>query len=138
MMNNLFDIQGKVVVITGGTGVLGRAISAYLAQQGARVVIMGRKAEVGQAIVDDIRANGGEAMFLQTDVMKREVLEETGLAVTSYRFRGIVTFVQSTGYTEYMLLFTADAFVGELRECNEGDLAWVKKEELDALKKKRR
>ena len=65
--------------------------------------------------------------------MKREVREETGLAVTSYRFRGIVTFVQSSGYTEYMHLFTVSAFAGELRECNEGDLAWVKKEEVDAL-----
>ena len=67
------------------------------------------------------------------DCMMREVLEETGLAVTSFRFRGIVTFAQSSGYTEYMHLFTADAFDGELRECSEGDLAWVKKEEIDAL-----
>ena len=50
-MNNLFDIKGRVVVITGGTGILGRAISSYLAEQGARVVIMGRKAEIGNAIV---------------------------------------------------------------------------------------
>ena len=74
-MNNLFDIKGRVVVITGGTGILGRAISSYLAEQGARVVIMGRKAEIGNAIVEGIKENGGEAMFLTTDVMNREVLE---------------------------------------------------------------
>ena len=76
MVKNLFDIKDKVVVITGGTGVLGRAISAYLARHDAKVVIMGRKAEVGNAIVDGIKADGGEAMFLTTDVMKREVLEQ--------------------------------------------------------------
>ena len=45
----MFDIRDKVVVITGGTGVLGRAIAAHLAEEGAKVVILGRKAEVGNA-----------------------------------------------------------------------------------------
>jgi NAD(P)-dependent dehydrogenase (short-subunit alcohol dehydrogenase family) len=72
----LFDIQDRVVVITGGTGVLGRAIAKHLAQEGAKVVILGRKAAVGEAIVADITAAGGEAMFLETDVMNREKLEQ--------------------------------------------------------------
>ena len=72
----LFDITGKVVVITGGTGVLGKAIAKYLALEGAKVVILGRRAEAGNAIVADIKAAGGEAMFLTTDVMKQEVLEQ--------------------------------------------------------------
>ena len=46
-MENLFDIKDKVVVITGGTGVLGRTIAEYLAQEGAKVIILGRKEEVG-------------------------------------------------------------------------------------------
>ena len=75
-MNKLFDIKGKVVVITGGTGILGKAIAKYLALEGAKVVILGRRAEAGKAIVDDIKAAGGEAMFLVTDVMKQEVLEQ--------------------------------------------------------------
>ncbi len=75
MKQNLFDIQGHVVVITGGTGVLGRAIARYLAAEGAKVVILGRKKEVGEGIVADIVAEGGEAMFLVTDVLKRECLE---------------------------------------------------------------
>ena len=74
-MNRLFDIKGKVVVITGGTGVLGKAIAAYLAQEGAKVVILGRREEAGNAIAADIKANGGEAMFLKTDVMDQDVLE---------------------------------------------------------------
>lgn len=75
-MNRLFDITGKVVVITGGTGVLGKAIARYLAKEGAKVVILGRRAEAGEAIVADIKAEGGEAMFLKTDVMNQEVLEQ--------------------------------------------------------------
>ena len=68
-MNTLFNIKGQVVVITGGTGVLGRAIAKYLAAEGARVVILGRKQAVGDAIVSDIKAAGGEALFLTTDVL---------------------------------------------------------------------
>ena len=49
-MKNLFDIKDKVVVITGGTGVLGKAIAFHLAEEGAKVVILGRKAEIGDAI----------------------------------------------------------------------------------------
>ena len=74
-MSNLFDINGYVVVITGGTGVLGRAIAKYLAGEGAKVVILGRKAEVGEAIVKDIVDAGGEACFMVTDVLNRELLE---------------------------------------------------------------
>lgn len=55
---------------------MGKEIGSYLASQGAKVVIMGRKAEVGQAIVNDIKEKGGEAMFLQTDVLNREVVEQ--------------------------------------------------------------
>ena len=75
-MNRLFDITGKVVVITGGTGILGKAIAKYLASEGAKTVILGRRAEAGEAIVADIKAAGGEAMFLKTDVMNQEVLEQ--------------------------------------------------------------
>ena len=80
-MNNLFDITGKVVVITGGTGVLGKAIAKYLAAEGAKVVILGRKAEVGNAIVGDIRREGGEALFFTTDVMDREKVEQNLSAI---------------------------------------------------------
>lgn len=75
-MKNLFNIKDKVVVITGGTGVLGKAIAFHLAEEGAKVVILGRKAEIGDAIAGEIKANGGEAMFLTTDVMNRELLEQ--------------------------------------------------------------
>ena len=76
IMNNLFDIQGYVVAITGGTGVLGRAIAKYLALNGAKVIILGRKEEVGAEIVADIRKAGGECEFLKTDVMNQEVVQQ--------------------------------------------------------------
>ena len=55
----------------------------------------------------------------------REVLEETGYRLTSYRFRGLVTFLSGDGVTEYMSLFTADGFEGEEIACDEGELEWV-------------
>lgn len=75
-MNELFSVKDQVVVITGGTGVLGRCIAKYLAKEGAKVVILGRKAGVGNALADEIKANGGEAMFLVTDVMDVTKVEE--------------------------------------------------------------
>ena len=63
----------------------------------------------------------------------REAKEETGLTLTSWRCRGVVTFLQEGGEGEYMYLFTADDFTGELIECDEGDLQWVSMDFLDAL-----
>ena len=74
-MNELFSVKSKVVVITGGTGVLGKAIAVYLAKEGAKVVILGRRAEAGNAIVEEIRKEGGEAMFLATNVLDQAVIE---------------------------------------------------------------
>ena len=67
------------------------------------------------------------------DCLLREVKEETGLTLTDYRFRGIVTFASEGYQTEYMCLYTADGFTGELITCNEGDLVWVSKEEVPKL-----
>ena len=65
------------------------------------------------------------------DCMLREVREETGLRLLSWRSRGIVSFVSDEWGTEYMHLFTGDAWEGELRaDCAEGELAWVGKDEL--------
>ena len=63
----------------------------------------------------------------------REAKEETGLTLTSWRCRGVVTFLQEGGEGEYMYLFTADDFTGELADCDEGDLQWVSLDFLDAL-----
>lgn len=63
----------------------------------------------------------------------REVKEETGLTLTSFALRGVMTFVSDIWETEYMFIYTADEFLGELTECEEGDLEWVKKREIMGL-----
>lgn len=67
------------------------------------------------------------------DCLLREVREETGLTLTSYRYRGLVTFVSETWETEYMHLFTADGFTGTLTDCDEGELVWVPDERVPSL-----
>ena len=67
------------------------------------------------------------------DCMKREILEETGLTVTDFRYRGIVTFVSDTYPTEYMHLFTVTDWMGREKECDEGELAWIEKKKLLSL-----
>ena len=67
------------------------------------------------------------------DCVLRECYEETGLRLTDYRYRGIVTFVSDEWGTEYMHLFTATGFEGEQHPCDEGELAWIDKQALLAL-----
>ena len=75
-MKDLFDITGNVTVITGGTGVLGRTIAKYLALNGARVVILGRKEDVGNEIATEITEAGGDACFMKTDVMNIDAVRK--------------------------------------------------------------
>ena len=73
------------------------------------------------------------------ECLLREVKEETGLTLTSYKFRAIITFISDQWGVEYMHLFTADAYEGELsengmRDCSEGELVWVPKHEVENLR----
>lgn len=95
-MTNLFDIKGQVVVITGGTGVLGRCIAKYLAENGAKVAIIGRKTEVGEAVVADIAKAGGEAEFYKGDVMSVEQMEAVRDAIVA-RFGKVDTLLNAAG-----------------------------------------
>ena len=67
------------------------------------------------------------------ECLLREVREETGLQLTDYRFRGIVTFAAAKWETEYMYLYTAEGFAGELTDCDEGELAWIEKDRVPEL-----
>ena len=67
------------------------------------------------------------------DCLLREVFEETGLTLTRYAYRGLVTFVSDLWETEYMHLFTADEFQGEIGPCDEGNLEWVDKDKVKDL-----
>lgn len=74
-----------------------------------------------------------EGLESPEDCLLREVQEETGLTLTSYRFRGIVTFICDDYPIEFMCLYTADGYEGELKECDEGKLEWVDKDKLMEL-----
>ena len=70
------------------------------------------------------------------ECLLREAMEETGLRLTSWRCRGVVTFLTTGPWEgEFMYLFTADGFEGELKVCDEGDLQWVSRDFLDSLPK---
>ena len=67
------------------------------------------------------------------ECLLREVKEETGLTLHSWKFRALITFTQKGYGTEYMCLFTSDDFSGELKECDEGVLTWVPVREIPKL-----
>ena len=95
-MNKLFDIKDNVVVITGGTGVLGRCIAKYLAQEGAKVVILGRKEDVGRQIARDICDEGGVCEFMKTDVMNQEVVQQNCDAIVA-KYGRVDTLLNAAG-----------------------------------------
>ena len=78
---------------------------------------------------------GGHAEDYESpeDCLLREVQEETGLTLTDYRFRGIVTFAMKDAETQYMCLYTADGFSGTPVECDEGTLEWVDMDRIEEL-----
>ena len=63
-MNSLFSVKEKVILLTGGYGILGACMAKHLAREGAYVVILGRNEQKGSALVNEIKAEGGEALFL--------------------------------------------------------------------------
>ena len=82
-MNELFDIKGKVAVITGASGVLGGSIARSFAQQGAKIVALGTKQEKIDATVADLKALGAEAVGFVCDVLNVEALKTVADAVVS-------------------------------------------------------
>ena len=95
-MKNLFDIKNKVVIITGGTGVLGSCMAEYLAEQGAKVVILARNAENGKKVVDSITSKGYQAMFLHSDVNDKEVLEQNAKDILA-KYKRIDVLINGAG-----------------------------------------
>ena len=67
------------------------------------------------------------------ECLLREVKEETGYTLTSWKYRGLVTFVYGEDVVEYMSLYTADGFEGEPAPCDEGELKWIDKEKIWSL-----
>src|SRR5690349_17252502 len=77
----MFDLTGKVAVVTGGTGVLGAAMCRGLAKAGATVIVLARTEAKAQALAQDIEANGGSAMAFAADVLDKPSLEKAADAV---------------------------------------------------------
>ena len=76
MANELFSVKDKVVVITGAAGILGNSMVHHFAAAGAKVVILDRNEEAGNKLAADVKAKGGEVLFLYTDVLKKEAVEK--------------------------------------------------------------
>ena len=95
---NLFDLNNRVVVITGATGVLGKSISEYFALQGASVVILVRESSIhkGDLLVDDIKSKGGKADCVVADVMCKESLESAYEQIIS-KYRRIDVLMNAAG-----------------------------------------
>lgn len=67
------------------------------------------------------------------ECLLREVKEETGLKLLEWKLRGVITFICDKWQTEYMFLYTADKFSGNLTECSEGNLEWIAKQDVYTL-----
>lgn len=76
MTKSLFDLSGRSALITGGAGVLGTAMAIGLANAGVKVAVLGRRAEAAEAVIKKIKGSGGEAIFLQADVLDPVALEK--------------------------------------------------------------
>lgn len=81
-LQKLFTVEGQTAVVTGGSGVLGRTMCLALAQAGARVVVLGRRAEHANKVADEIRAAGGQSLGVACDVTQRSDLERALAQVT--------------------------------------------------------
>jgi 8-oxo-dGTP diphosphatase len=106
--------------------------------RGADVLMLHRVKKENDLNKDKWIGIGGkfEAGETPDECLLREAQEETGLTLTSWRCRGVVTFLtENIDEGEYMYLFTADGFEGELKECDEGDLQWISRNFLDQLPK---
>jgi len=102
-----------------------------------RVLMLHRTKKEGDMNRDKWLGIGGKLEENESpdDCLLREALEETGLTLTAWKCRGVVTFLSDRYEGEYMYLFTADGFEGTLKECDEGDLQWISRVKLDALPK---
>ena len=103
--------------------------------RGAEVLMMHRTRKKNGMNHDKWIAVGGrfEAGERPVECALREVKEETGLTMTDPRYRGVVTFINDLYETERMHLFTCENWTGELTDCDEGELVWLPKTEMDKL-----
>ena len=95
-MENLFSVEGKVVVITGGGGILGRGMAEHMCSQGASVVILDRSEEAGNKLANELIAKGYEASYFYCDVLNNEVLEQNSKDIVA-KYGRIDVLVNAAG-----------------------------------------
>lgn len=95
-MHKLFDLSGKIAVITGGTGVLGSAMAKGLAEAGASVVVIGRRLDAGDQLIDSLKSSGFKALFVQADVLDADQLTKAKEKIVS-EFGTIDILVNAAG-----------------------------------------
>jgi len=83
-MKSLFDVHGKVVVLTGGGGVLCGTMARGFAKAGARVAVLDIAKDAAEKVADDITAEGGEALAVYADVLDRDVMEKAAKEVLDH------------------------------------------------------
>lgn len=112
-----------------------RATTLCYIERGDEYLMLHRTKKENDANHDKWLGVGGgiEAGETPEQCLLREVLEETGLTLRSYRYRGVIDFVSDRWEDEIMHLYTADGFDGNIKRCDEGDLEWIKKEKLLSL-----
>src|ERR1051326_4729730 len=104
---SLFDLQGEVAVVIGATGGLGGALAEGLAQAGAKVAVLGRNAERGQARVKPIRGQGGHAAFFPADALQRDRLRSAHEAIEKSLGRPTI-LVNAAGGNDPKVTVTAE------------------------------
>ena len=132
---NGFSFGGNTCIIERkGSGPMLQSTLCYL-ERGDEYLMLHRVKKAHDANHDKWIGIGGKFEDKESpeDCLLRECREETGLTLTDYRYRGLVTFVNTRWPTEYMHLFAATGWTGEPHVCDEGDLAWIKKADLLAL-----
>ncbi|MDF1722835.1 MAG: SDR family oxidoreductase [Minwuia sp.] len=125
-MRHLFDISGKVAVVTGGSKGIGKAIAEALAAHGAKVVVASRKIDACQAVVDGIKADGGEATALSCNITNRADLEKL-VRETEATYGQIDIMVANAAVNPFMgsnLDIPDDAFQ-KIMTCNVQSNLWL-------------
>ncbi|GAA4403495.1 SDR family oxidoreductase [Nibrella viscosa] len=76
-LSSLFSLAEKVIIVTGGTGILGGSFCQGICEAGGRVVLLGRNREVGEERTEQLRQAGGDVLFIQADVLNEDELNQT-------------------------------------------------------------